>query len=280
MATVAALKEASIGHVANTAKSSCSAPVNSATNNTASGTENPVPSITLSITQDDVKRVLEASEALSNKLIKMQQQEGEHLDTTPSDGNSCSIAAESSMKPPTTIANDKGEDGHGADDSSSGPSLRPAVSTSEDEGSKDGVAIAGTMKTENGGNCKRPLHELIYQAARECENSMLQSFLDRMKYSGSSTREINAGVMVFSDMDLNLKIKHIFDVLGEGRDFHGSSSEGETKTKGEKDKDDEQGKSLSRDGALSLFRAVIVAIASCIHKNAKVQIEMRDKENG
>jgi Ca2+-binding EF-hand superfamily protein len=84
--------------------------------------------------------------------------------------------------------------------------------------------------------------------------------------------------MVFSEMDLNEKIKRIFDVLGEKR--KSTSRQGETKCKGEKESDDEQGNSLSRDGALSLFRAVIIAIASCIHKNAKVQIEMGDKENG
>eukprot|EP00536_Pseudo-nitzschia_multiseries_P007924 jgi/Psemu1/256702/estExt_Genewise1Plus.C_1920020 len=281
MANVAALKEAPIGQATNTSKSACSVPANAAANNASSGPENPVPSITLSITQDDVKRVLEASEALSKKLIEIQQQEDENLDSNPSISP---INADPSSKLPTTESEltvdviDKGDDAHGADDSARGLSLRPTVSQSEDESTKDIAAITASRKSKNGADCKRPLHELIYQAARECENSMLQSFLDRMKYSGSSTREIKAGIMVFSEMDLNLKIRRIFDLLGEGRKPKGFSNEG--RTGGGKDKDDEQGKSLSRDCALSLFRAVIIAIASCIHKNAKVQIEMKDKENG
>ena len=59
MATVA-----SNARVAPSTRNSYSAPAGSSNANS----ENPVPSITLSITQDDVKRVLEASEALSKKL--------------------------------------------------------------------------------------------------------------------------------------------------------------------------------------------------------------------
>eukprot|EP00537_Pseudo-nitzschia_pungens_P002481 CAMPEP_0172374362 /NCGR_PEP_ID=MMETSP1060-20121228/55495_1 /TAXON_ID=37318 /ORGANISM="Pseudo-nitzschia pungens, Strain cf. cingulata" /LENGTH=1486 /DNA_ID=CAMNT_0013100997 /DNA_START=320 /DNA_END=4777 /DNA_ORIENTATION=- len=286
MANVTALKEAPIGHATNTSKGTCSVPANAASNNASSGPENPVPSITLSITQDDVKRVLEASEALSKKLIEMQQQEEQRMDAIQTEGGISPFTADSSLKGATGTtgdpisAIDKEDDGRGADDTSTGLALRPTVSTSEDESTKDATTITASRKSKNGAKYKRPLHELIYHAARECENSMLQSFLDRMKYSGSSTREIKAGIMVFSEMDLNLKIRRIFDVLGEGRKSKESSNEVETKSIGGKGKDDEPGKSLSRDGALSLFRAVIVAIASCIHKNAKVQIEMRDKENG
>lgn len=240
MATVA-----SNARVGPSTRNSYSAPAASSNPNS----ENPVPSITLSITQDDVKRVLEASEALSKKLEELQQQEAS---ATPSN-------SEAAVK--MEVTNDDSND-----ESSGNPSLRTAVSTSEDETTKDGSMPSPKSKDATG--CKRPLHELVYQAARQCENSMLQSFLDRMKYSGSSTREIKAGVMVFSEMELNSKFKRIFDVLGE---------EGKLKLTGESD--DDQGRCLSREGALSLFRAVIIAIASCIQKNAKVQIDMRDQDH-
>jgi Ca2+-binding EF-hand superfamily protein len=270
MAAVAS--NATVGHAAATTKPSCSAPAASSTSTTGT-TENPVPSITLSITQDDVKRVLEASEALSKKLKEMQQEDDHSKILTVDSGNSSSTEIESkdsTAAKDTPAATEQTHSDASNDDSTGNASLRTAVSTSEDEATKDGSGNVSEQKTTNGNDCKRPLHELIYLAARQCENSMLQSFLDRMKYSGSSTNEIKAGVMVFSEMDLNSKIKRIFDVLGEKRN---------RTRKGEKENDDEQGKSLSREGALSLFRAVIIAIASCIHKNAKVQIEMGDKED-
>lgn len=270
-----------------TTKNMCSA--SAASNGNATGTDNPVPSITLSITQDDVKRVLEASEALSKRLAEMEQQEENCIDATQcniltADDVSTSPTGTESMIPSatkdTSTVMEQTHSNDSNDDSSGNPPLRTAVSTSEDECTKDGAGTVSLQKSTNDNDCKRPLHELVYQAARLCENSMLQSFLDRMKYSGSSTREIKAGVMVFSEMDLNSKIKRIFDVLGEERKYKSASSQGEIKVKGEKESDGDKGKSLSREGALSLFRAVIIAIASCIHKNAKVQIEMGDKDNG
>ena len=272
MAAVAS--NARVGH-GPTSKSAYSASATSGA--TSTGTENPVPSITLSITQDDVKRVLEASEALSKKLAEMQEEE-DNANTpntvTPTNNESNS---KSEGNGTTNVKMEEAQNDDSNDESSSDPSLRTAVSTSEDEAMKDGSGTVSVEKANATNGCKRPLHELVYQAAGQCENSMLQSFLDRMKYSGSSTREIKAGVMVFSEMELNSKIRRIFDVLGEEKKRNNASRNGEAKGK---DGDEEQGMCLSREGALSLFRAVIIAIASCIHKNAKVQIEMKDKDNG
>jgi Ca2+-binding EF-hand superfamily protein len=173
------------------------------------------------------------------------------------------------------------KDNGDVNDSPGEPPLR-TVSTSEDEGTKDspGIIASSRKKSRNSNsNCNRSLDELIYDAARQCDNTMLQSFLEKMKHSGSSSREIRAGVMVFSDMDLNSKIKRIFDVLGDQRRGKWTSGMDETETNGGDEEKDEE-KSLTRDGALSLFRAVIVAISSCIHKNAEVQIDMGKKQNG
>lgn len=243
--------------------------------------DNPVPSITLSITQDDVKRVLEASDSLKKRLDQlMHEQEGGSSSITSGRVETKKKALQQKQLPPSTdnrqtLAVAVGSTDEN-DDTSGDPPLRTvsasdASACSDDESKEphDGAIIS---MTTNGVKQKRPLHDLIYEAARLCENSMLQSFLERMRCSGSSTREIRAGVMVFSDMDLNSKIKRIFDVLGDVN--HGDSS-------GSNESGDKENKerSLSREGALSLFRAVIVAISSCIQKNARVQIEMdRDTE--
>ena len=284
----AVVSNVTVGHGAST-KSTYSA--SSASSASAATTENSVPSITLSITQDDVKRVLEASEALSKKLTQMQQQQQDiEVDAvqsniltmdrecaSPSGMKSSGVGGTKEIIPEIEQMNHSDDSNDGSPGNSS---FRTAVSSSEDETTKDCARFATFQKTSNNNECKRPLHELVYEAARQCENTMLQSFLDRMKYSGSSTREIKAGVMVFSEMDLNLKIKRIFDFLGEERKDKGASRPKQTRYKVEKEIDSEMGKSLSREGALSLFRAVIVAIASCIHKNAKVQTDMGDKVGG
>eukprot|EP00980_Cylindrotheca_fusiformis_P001501 scaffold346_cov116-Cylindrotheca_fusiformis.AAC.15 len=115
---------------------------------------------------------------------------------------------------------------------------------------------------------KRPLHELIFDAAQQCDHSMLRSFLNKMKSSGSSHREIRAGVLVFCDMDMKSKLNLIFEILGTENAAFGTKNESSEK-------------SLQRPDVMSLFRSVIVAISSCIHQDPRVQIEMaRDTEPG
>ena len=95
--TMATVASSSSEGLPATTKSSCSS------NAGATGSENPVPSITLSITQDDVKRVLEASEALSEKLAQMQQQEDsgtdESSDIVTVDGDSTNRTGTGSRGP-------------------------------------------------------------------------------------------------------------------------------------------------------------------------------------
>lgn len=258
---------------ANDAVSNAEVPLQqpSITDNTygAGSNENSVPSITLSITQDDVKRVLEASEALSKKLIEIQQNQEENK------------IISSSLISNDASGIDKNHDDNGSD-SSSDPPLR-TVSTSEDDGAKDDVENSCSRtpkKVARNNECNRPLDELIYDAAQQCNNNMLQSFLEKMKYSGSSSQEIRAGVMVFSDIDLNSKIKRIFDVLGVHSTRKEISCGDEKKSiSGDEDIKEAKAKSLTRDGALSLFRAVIVAISSCIHKNTEIQLETKKRQD-
>lgn len=203
---------------------------------TSSSTENPIPSITLSITQDDVKRVLDASKKLTETLAIMQDRSAEKM-------------------------------GNGAD------VVKLAVKPTENFGT---ASISDTLasstdclsKTSNK-TSKRPLHEMIFDAAQQCEHPMLRAFLEKMKASGSTNKEVRAGIFVFHDMDIKSKIKLIFDVLGD--DSSSGASSGTEKENRER--------MLSRSAALSLFRSIIVAISSCIHRDAEVQIEL-DKEAG
>lgn len=195
--------------------------------------EGPVPSITLSITQDDVKRVLEASKAMADTLDSIQKDIGEK---TPSSGKL-------SQKTTLNISQNSGK------------------ATAPDN---DTASPAASLRKQE----RCPLHEVIFDAAQQCEHSMLRSFLDKMKTSGSSSREIRAGILVFCDMDMKSKMKLIFEILGTEASASGRDKENSEKT-------------LQRAGVLSLFRSVIVAISSCIHQDPRVQIEMaKDTEPG
>lgn len=206
---------------------------------TANNTENAVPSITLSITKDDIKRVLEASTAMAEKLAKIEERENSRVLSNPK-----------SME----IDECKGEEKkESSDDQTSDSAATPAAH--ENSGSSEGSAGEGSGK-EPTSSAKRPLHEMIFEAAQSCEHPMLQSFLEKMKASGSTPREIRAGILVFHDLDMPDKIKLIFDVLGSPVEEHSDT------------------RFLSKEGAQALFRSVIVAISSCIHQDKQVQIEI------
>jgi Ca2+-binding EF-hand superfamily protein len=207
-------------------------------------TENPVPSITLSITQDDVKRVLDASEAMAETLALIQKRNDDDSDID------AVTQGDKSTENGQTLSKR---------DHASNP-LR-IVSTSD--ASSTCSTEEETSKPLNK-KTKRPLHEMIFEAAQQCEHPMLQAFLEKMKASGSTSKEVRAGILVFHDLDMPAKFKLIFDVLGE-ESSKGASSDN--------DKENNE-MTLSRDGALSLFRSVIVAISSCIHRDNRVQIEM------
>ena len=123
---------------------------------------------------------------------------------------------------------------------------------------------------------------------------MLQSFLDKMKHSGLSQEESRIGILVFSDMDFDTKIRHIFELLhhhereqSSSRNSSNSSDRSANAAAAAEKKDDvdnnsddvkamSDGPYLMRNGAVSMFRAIIVAISSCIKKNESFQIEMDD----
>ena len=207
------------------------------------GTENPVPSITLSITQDDVKRVLEASEAMAETLHLIEKGK----DLTPREDDRAGALSEKNSQNGQSLSEDPTT------------SLRTVVSTSDE--SSDGQSKPSTKPG------KRPLHEMIYEAAQRCEHPMLDAFLEKMTVSGSTSKETRAGILIFYDMDMSSKLRLIFDVLG-----------GDSNRVGTGDDKENHEVALTREGTLSLFRSVIVAISSCIHQETRVQVEL-DKED-
>ncbi|CAJ1958039.1 unnamed protein product [Cylindrotheca closterium] len=185
-------------------------------------TDSPVPSITLSITQDDVKRVLDASSAMETTLDIMQKRH--------TDPSATKLAKKSSDCNQTLIGD--------------------AESTMDGSSKSCSRSVA------------RPLHEVVLDAAHQCENSTLRSFLNKMKSSGSSPKEIHVGVLVFCDMDFRCKMRLIFDILGSNASLGSGKEHVE--------------KALDREGVKSLFRSVIVAISSCIYRGPSVEIEMEE----
>lgn len=196
--------------------------------------------ITLSIAQDDVKRVLGASEALAKTLAAMQAKIVEETSLPPSkaasDGEKM-IEEEKSSKQDATVS-----------DSTAGVTPDPESEASP----PDNIAP------------KRPLHEMVYEAAQQSQHPMLKEFLEKMRASGSSPLEVRAGIQVFHDASMTDKVKLIFGVLGKEQ-LVSDGDEAKTEVK------------LSRDGVTSLFRSVIVAISCCIHQDKRVQIEMENE---
>ena len=191
--------------------------------------EQAVPSITLSITHDDVKRVIDASKAVKESLVQLQNQSSE---------------TSSGDVPVVKLADKPAENGQRS-------SLKPTKSSESKAGN-------------------RPLHEMIFEAAKSCEHPLLSTFLEKMKTNGASSKEIRAGVLLFHEMEMPAKIKLIFAVLGDklsGRDATNSS---------EKENFEQ---SLARDGTLSLFRSIINAVSSCIHQDSVVQLDLEKEEN-
>jgi Ca2+-binding EF-hand superfamily protein len=201
------------------------------------GSDKPAPSITLSIAQDDVKRVLDASQALAKALAAM---------TTREEPSPPSPVQDIDKNHSTDLEEEK----YSREDVAVTSGAAPVISDTE------GEAAPRSEKVQ-----KRPLHEMVYEAAQQCQHPMLKEFLDKMRASGSSPLEVRAGIQVFHDLAMAEKIKLIFDVLGKQLPvLYGDETKTET--------------ILSRDGATSLFRSVIVAISSCIHQDKRVHIEI------
>ena len=84
-----------------------------------------------------------------------------------------------------------------------------------------------------------PLHERLYSAAQQCHHPVITQFLDRV--SSLKESEVKAATLLFHESDKAAKLRQLFDVLSTTNDSR-----------------------LNRDGAISLFRTVLLAISSCL----------------
>ena len=221
--------------------------------------EKPVPSVTLSITKDDAKRVLDASKAIKESLLKLQQQT---VTSATCSGTPSAVAK---------LADKKTENGQTP--RTEKPSSTPVrkVSTSDSSAASPESTSKASAERRSG---NRPLHEMVYEAANACDHPLVRSFFDKMKTAGATPEESRAGVLLFHDMEMEAKLRLVFDVLGGGsRISTGSTTSGE----GNNDKENCE-RSLTHEGALSLFRSIILAIDCCVHRGTKIEIEI-EKES-
>jgi len=114
--------------------------------------ENPVPSITLSITQDDVKRVLEASQAMREKLELLQCKEVETSEKEVDEEGK------------------KSEEQPASNDITSAVPVRTVSSSDSSTCSTQEVRKAGDEAPAT-----RPLHEMILEAAKQCDHPMFSA---------------------------------------------------------------------------------------------------------
>jgi len=111
---------------------------------------------------------------------------------------------------------------------------------------------------------QKPLYLKLYEAARDCEHPSVSSYLERVAALVMPLLEIQTGFLIFHDMDKASKLRHLFQVFS-------SSAEAIAET------DNDAGRVLNRQGALSLFRAVLVAISSCAHTPEQQNIIVEGK---
>ena len=216
--------------------------------------EKPVPSITLSITKDDTRRVLDASKALKESLLSLQKR----TDQTMANGAA------------TKLTDKKTENSQALRPEKVSTPVRRKVSTSDASAcSPESTSKAAGKRTGN-----RPLHEMVYEAANLCDDPLVGLFFERMKAAGASEEESRAGILLFHEMEMDAKLRVVFEVLGGGS----TNNKVDVKTSGEGNDKENYEQSLTRDGALSLFRSIILAIDCCIHRGTKIEIEI-EKES-
>ena len=234
-------------------------------NNSTTRMDDPVPSIRLAITKEDVDRVLAASDALHEKLTIISSV------SLPARASSSSSPASKQQGDP------KEKEEQTAAKKDTEPVDENKQQEEDKESSKQNHCETAESQEEENTSTSRPMHEMIYEAAQACEHPMVVTFLEKMKAAGASPQEIQAGILLFYKMDKASKTKLLFQVLGREE-----SSEGGEDVDKEGKPSSSSSESLvptspclSKEEAVSLFRTVVTAISSCIHKNvSSVQIEM------
>ena len=100
---------------------------------------------------------------------------------------------------------------------------------------------------------KQPLHELLFDAALQCEHPLITAILEREAAFRIPEQEAKAAFLLFHESDKTAKLRHFFRVL---------SSSSSSPSGGDNNNEDNK---LDRSGVLSLFRSVLLSLSCCVH---------------
>jgi Ca2+-binding EF-hand superfamily protein len=211
--------------------------------------ESPVSSITLQITKEDAHHFLEASTALMKDVREAPK-------TASVSSSSSTSLFEKKNEPFADNHNRKTE-------SSPAPVVDNAIVKKDAAVVKDETPQSSTRDT------KQPLYLELYEAARKCQHPAVASYLERVVSFVVPLLEVQTGVLIFHDMDKASKRKHFFEVFSSSSGFSAEDdSQAAAAAAFAPDPNthtETNSRVLNRQGALSLFRSVLVAISSCVH---------------
>ena len=227
----------------------------------SSGTMN---SMTLAISHENAKRMLEASRAFNATLNKIQNQQGQ-------------------------------SQGHGKVQIKAEANVPDHVRSTGAVSKTDGTTEKDSSKQQDPNAPKSPpnkktLHELFLQAALASENELLVSHVQRMKKAvadGTYTnQEIKTCLLLFLDMDKSSKLLTAFEILGdettadEAMEIDPDSKEA-AKVSSEqtaKDESDERKlPTLTRVNLMKMFRCFLSSISTCIHHQVAESSERKNE---
>jgi Ca2+-binding EF-hand superfamily protein len=211
--------------------------------------ESPVSSITLQITKEDALHFLEASAALMKDVREAPK-------TTTAKANVLEPVADNHNHNRKVEAQ---------------PSLTPP-----DERKKEASAVFKEEETSHASTSSRdakpPLYLELYEVARKCQHPGVKSYLERVVSFAVPLLEVQTGVLLFHDMDKASKRKHFLDVFSSSAGIDDTAEEtshsqaaAATSASTNGNGSASNRRVLNRQGALSLFRSVLVAISSCVH---------------
>lgn len=118
----------------------------------------------------------------------------------------------------------------------------------------------------------KPLHEILFEAAGQCQHPIIVRFLDRMSSTTFDCPEKNdyvsaamkAAILLFVKCDKTTKLRHFFSMLSTA---HSPDSLESATVQNEEKKDDTPkipSVELNEEDATLLFRTVLTAISCCI----------------
>jgi len=209
-------------------------------------------SMTLSINQDDEKRMITASNAL-NKRLEQLQQEMEATALSKKDEPAVEMEKSNGVKRKCPES-----------DGDENTSVKSVVSTSDTEplSSEDESHSTTATFTE-----KVPLQKLLVKAASTCTDKFISSFYSKLKESGVSVEEMETCLLLFLQMDKSTKLLSAFGIL--------SKKENGVEKSQQKNHTTDTPSYLDHAGAVTLFASFLTSISACTNRAPSVCKEGR-----